>query len=60
VSVSDTDKETSGTGARTDNGTDGGRGIDSDKVTGPCEEKYGMDSKNMTSADTKCFLLVEV
>jgi len=58
VSVSNTSKETSGTGAGADNGTNDGRGIDPDAVTGPCEEKYGMSSKNMTSADAKYFLLV--
>jgi len=38
------------------NGTDGERGTNSDAVTGPYGEKYGTDSKNMTSV-TKNFLV---
>ena len=33
------------------------REIDSDAVTRPFEEKQGTDSKNVTSADTKYFLV---
>jgi len=58
VFVDDTGVETSGTRAGADNGTDGARGIDSDVVTGLCGKKYGMDSKNMTFADTKYFLVI--
>ena len=41
--VGDNDEEISG--ARADNGTDGGRGINFDAITFHCREKYGMDSK---------------
>ena len=53
VSIGDIGKETSGAGNR----TDGRRGIDSDAITGLCGEKYGMDSKIVTSADSKYFLV---
>jgi len=53
MSVDDTSEETAATGADADNGTDGGRRIDSDVVSRPCGEKYGTDSRNVTSADTK-------
>jgi len=57
VSFNDTDEETSKTKASAGNRTDGGRGTDSDAVTALCREKYKTDSKNMTSADIKYFLL---
>ena len=38
-------------------GTDGERKMDFDAVTGSCGEKQGTDSKNMTLADTKYFLV---
>jgi len=60
VSVGDTSEETVGTGVGVGayNGIDGGRGINSNALTALCEEKYGIDSKNVTYADTKYFLLV--
>jgi len=39
------------------NGTDNERGIVSKVVTGCCREKYGTDSKNVTSAEKKYFLM---
>jgi len=56
VSVSDTGEETSGAGA--DTRTDGGRWINFYAITVPFGEKYEIDSKNATSADTKNFLFV--
>ena len=43
--------------ARAGNDTNSGREIVSEAVTGFCEEKYETDSKNVTSADTRYFLV---
>ena len=39
------------------NDIDSEEGTVSDIVTGTCGEKYGIDSKNVTSAETKYFLV---
>jgi len=57
LSSTDTDKETSWTWAGAGNREDGERGTDSSVVTGPYKEKYEIDLKNVTSADTKYFLV---
>ena len=44
-------------GASACKGADGGRGINSDVVTGLYGEKNGTDSQNVTSVGTKCFML---
>jgi len=58
VYAGDTDNETSETRAGMDNKTDNGKGIGSDAVTGYCGEKYETDSRNVTFADTKYFMLM--
>jgi len=55
VSTGGTDKKSVEAGVS--NGTVGDRGIISDMVIKTCEEKYEKDSKNVTSTDTKYFLV---
>ena len=57
MSFNDTGEETSWITVGAGKGTNDEREIDSDAVTGPCGEKRGTDSKNVTSADTKYFLV---
>ena len=55
VSTDGTGEETVEAGVGND--TDSKGGTVSDIVTGTCGEKYGIDSKNVTSTDTKYFLV---
>jgi len=59
VFTSGTDEESAGAGAGNgaDNDTDSGRGIVLESVIRRCWEKYGTDSKNVRSVDTKYFLM---
>ena len=57
VSFDDTGEETSLTTVGAGKGTDSEREINSDAVTRSCGEKQGTDSKNVTSTDTKYFLV---
>jgi len=52
---SGTGKESGEEGAS--KGTDRGKGTDTDVVPRTGEEKYGTHSKNVTSTDTKYFLV---
>ena len=58
VSVGDTGEETVEAGVS--NGTNSKGETVSDMVTETCVEKYGTDLKNVTSADTKYFLVEEL
>jgi len=55
VSADDTGKETVEAGVGNDTDSEGG--TVSDTVSGICVEKYGTDSKNVTSAGTKYFMV---